>query len=107
MNGHLPCNEGEGISMNRETVINNQYQVEDVLHQDAFQRIYLAADLFSEARTPVYLTAFKDIEGGLPVTALFQDFEKELKAVLKIFFCWTMSSIRFQNAAPASLFPPL
>ncbi len=91
--------------MNRETVINNQYRVEDVLHQDAFQRIYLAADLFSEARTPVYLTAFKDIEGGLPVTAVFQDFEKELKTIFEDFFLLDNVFYTVSKCCPGKPFP--
>ena len=91
--------------MNRETVINKQYQVEDVLHQDAFQRIYLAADLFSESRTPVYLTAFKDIEGGLPVTAVFQNFEKELRTIFEDFFLLDNVFYTVSKCCPGKPFP--
>lgn len=69
-----------------EKLINNQYLIEETLHYDAFQRIYLASDQFTEAKTPVYITVFKDMDAGSPITNAFFEYEKELKALFADFF---------------------
>jgi LysM repeat protein len=91
--------------MNREAVINSQYQVTDVLHQDSFQRIYLAQDLFSESKTPVYLTAFKDLEAGQPVINAFQDFSQEMKLFFDDFFLLEDAFYTVSKQCPGKPFP--
>ncbi len=91
--------------MNRDTVINNQYQVTDVLHQDAFQRIYLAQDLYSESKTPVYLTAFKDLDAGQEVISAFQNFEQEMKHFFDDFFLADDTFYIVSKQCPGKPFP--
>ncbi len=91
--------------MNRDTVINNQYQVTDVLHQDAFQRIYLAQDLYSESKTPVYLTAFKDLEAGQEVINAFQNYEQEMKQFFDDFFLADDTFYTVSKQCPGKPFP--
>ena len=91
--------------MSRETVVNNQYQIEDVLHQDAYQRIYLALDLFSESKTPVYLTAFRDLETGSPIIQAFQDHEQTLKRLFDDFFLLDEIFYTVSKQCPGKPFP--
>lgn len=91
--------------MNRDTVINNQYQVTDVLHQDAFQRIYLAQDLYSETKTPVYLTAFKDLDAGQVVIHAFQNYEQEMKHFFDDFFLADDTFYTVSKQCPGKPFP--
>lgn len=91
--------------MNRDTVINSQYQVTDVLHQDAFQRIYLAQDLYSESKTPVYLTAFKDQDAGQVVIHAFQNYEQEMKQFFDDFFLADDTFYTVSKQCPGQPFP--
>ncbi|SMP60004.1 LysM peptidoglycan-binding domain-containing protein [Anoxynatronum buryatiense] len=91
--------------MNRDILINNQYQVEEVLHQDAFQRIYLAQDLFSESKTPVYVTAFRDLEAGEPVMEAFQHFDREMKQFFDDFFLVEDVFYTVSKQCPGKPFP--
>jgi len=91
--------------MNRDTVINSQYQVNEVIHRDAFQRIYLAQDLFSESKTPVYLTAFKDLEAGQPVIGAFQDYSQEMKLFFDDFFLLEDVFYTVSKQCPGKAFP--
>jgi len=91
--------------MNRDIVINNQYQVTDVLHQDAFQRIYLAQDLYSESKIPVYLTAFKDLDAGQVVIHAFQNYEQEMKQFFDDFFMADDTFYTVSKQCPGQPFP--
>lgn len=91
--------------MNREIIINNQYQVEEVLHQDALQRIYLAQDQFSESKTPVYITAFRDLEAGEPVMEAFQHYDREMKQFFDDFFLVEDVFYTVSRQCPGKPFP--
>ena len=91
--------------MTRDIVINNQYQVTDILHQDAFQRIYLAQDQFSESKTPVYITAFHDLEAGEPVISVFQHNEAEMKHIYDDFFLVDETFYTVSKQCPGKSFP--
>lgn len=64
-----------------EKMINNQYLIEETLHHDAFQKIYLGSDQFTESKNPVYITVFKDMDAGSPITNAFLEYEHELKDI--------------------------
>jgi len=67
--------------MPTEKMINNQYLIEETLHHDAFQKIHLASDQFTESKNPVYVTVFKDMDAGSPITNAFLEYENELKEI--------------------------